>query len=137
MSWPVASMKVVNRKKAKALKGDRSLSYQLVGPDSTGARKFMITVVDVRPGGSTPLHEHRTVESMYYVIEGRAEIMDGRTAKVVGADHAIYFPAGGSHGIRNVGRGRLRYLSCHAPPYEIEELYRTWQREHKLLTTGG
>ncbi|OGS60267.1 MAG: hypothetical protein A3K59_10365 [Euryarchaeota archaeon RBG_19FT_COMBO_69_17] len=130
-------MKIVRRKGAKVLKGDRSLSYQLVGPDSTGARKFMITVVDVRPGGSTPVHEHRTVESMYYIIEGRAEVSDGKSKKVLGADTAIYFPAGGSHGIRNAGRARLRYLSCHAPPYEIEELYKTWEREHKLLTTGG
>ncbi|OGS48033.1 MAG: hypothetical protein A3K68_08250 [Euryarchaeota archaeon RBG_16_68_13] len=130
-------MKVVHTKKAKALKGDRSLSYQLVGPDTTGARKFMITVVEVRPGGSTPVHEHRTVESMYFIIEGRAEVSDGKTKKVLAADHAIYFPAGGSHGIRNVGRTRLRYLSCHAPPYEIEELYKAWQREHKLLMTGG
>ena len=130
-------MKVVPRRKAKAFKGDRSLSYQLVGPDSTGARRFMITVVDVRPGGSTPVHEHRIVESMYFIIEGRAEVTDGKAKKVLGADTAIYFPAGGSHGIRNAGRSLLVYLSCHAPPYEIEELYKTWKREHKLLTTGG
>ena len=130
-------MKVVRRKEAKALKGDRSLSYQLVGPDSTGARRFMITVVHVRPGGSTPLHEHRTVESMYYVIEGRAEVSTGQAKKVVGAETAVYFPAGGSHGIKNAGRGRLMYLSCHAPPYEIEELYKSWARAGKLMTTGG
>jgi len=71
-------MKVVHRSKAKALKGNRSRSFQLVGPDSTGARKFMITVVHVRPGGSTPLHEHKTVESMYYILEGRAEVSSGK-----------------------------------------------------------
>lgn len=130
-------MKVVPRKNAKALKGDRSLSYQVVGPDSTGARKFMITVVHVKPGGSTPLHEHKTVESMYYVIEGRAEVSTGKLKKVVGAETAVYFPVGGSHGIRNIGRGRLTYLSCHAPPYEIEELYASWARAGKLVTTGG
>ncbi|HEV8595092.1 MAG TPA: cupin domain-containing protein [Thermoplasmata archaeon] len=130
-------MKVVQRSKAKALKGNKSLSYQIVGPEATGARKFMITVVDVRPGGSTPLHEHRTVDSMYYIIEGRAEVTDGKETKRVGPDVAIFFPAGGSHGIRNVGRTTLRYLSCHAPPYEIEELYRSWRRAGKLVTTGG
>ncbi len=55
-------MEVVRRKGAKALKGDKSLSYQLISPGTVGSRKFMITVVDVRPGGSTPVHEHRTVE---------------------------------------------------------------------------
>ena len=130
-------MKIVHRGKAKALKGNRSLSYQVIGPDSTGARRFMITVVHVLPGGSTPLHAHRTVESMYYVFEGRAEVDDGKSKRTVGADTAVYFPAGGSHGIRNAGRGRLVYLSCHAPPYEIEELYRSWRKAGKFMTTGG
>jgi len=36
-----------------------------------------------------------------------------------------------------VGKVRLRYLSCHAPPYEIEDLYRSWQAHESLVTTGG
>jgi len=130
-------LKVVHRAKAKALRGDRSLSYQIIGPDSTGARRFMITVVHVRPGGSTPLHGHRTAESMYFILEGRAEVDDGKSTRTVGPDTAVYFPAGGAHGIRNVGRSRLVYLSCHAPPYEIEELYRSWRKAGKFVTTGG
>lgn len=130
-------MKVVQRKKAKALKGDRSLSYQLVSPSSVGSRKFLITVVEVRPGGSTPLHEHRTVESMYYILEGRGEVLSGREKRILGPDTAVYFPAGSTHGIRNIGQTRLRYLSCHAPPYEIEELYRSWRAHEGLMMTGG
>ncbi len=127
-------MKVIHRSEAKALKGNRSRSYQVVGPH-TGSKKFMITVVHVRPGGSTPLHPHKTVDSMYFVLEGRGEVSDGDAAKTVGPDTAVFFPAGGSHGIRNAGRGRLVYLSCHAPPYEIEELYESWARAY--VTTGG
>src|SRR3990172_3604265 len=58
-------MKIVRRKGAKVLKGDRSLSYQLVGPDSTGAREVMITVVDVRPGGGPAPPPHPTPPSTY------------------------------------------------------------------------
>jgi mannose-6-phosphate isomerase-like protein (cupin superfamily) len=130
-------MKVVPRKEAKVLKGDRSFSYQMISPDNVGSRKFLVTVVDVRPGGSTRLHEHRTVESMYYILEGRGEVLDGREKRVLGPDTAVYFPAGSTHGIRNVGRTRLRYVSCHAPPYEIEELYRSWRAHEGLVTTGG
>lgn len=130
-------MRVVRLTDARALKGNKSRSFQLVGPDSLGARKFLVTLVDVRPGGSTPLHEHRTVESMYFILEGRAELSTQREKKVHGPNTAIFFPAGGAHGIRNIGRGRLRYLSVHAPPYEIEELYKSWQREARLVTTGG
>jgi len=130
-------MKVVHRSKTKALKGDRSLSYQLITPDTVGSRKFLITVVDVKPGGSTPLHEHRTVESMYYIIEGRGEVSSRREKKIVGPDTAVYFHAGSAHGIRNVGKTRLRYLSCHAPPYEIEDLYKSWREHEGLVMTGG
>lgn len=130
-------MNVIRRKATKALKGDRSLSYQLVTPGNVGSRKFIITVVDVRPGGSTRPHEHRTVESVYYILEGRGEVTSGREKRVLGPETAVYFPAGSTHGIRNVGRTRLRYLSCHAPPYEIEELYRSWQAHEALVTTGG
>lgn len=130
-------MKVVSGKKAKALKGDRSLSYQLISPSNVGSRKFIITLVEIRPGGSTPLHEHRTVESMYYILEGRGEVLSGREKKILGPETAVYFPAGSSHGIRNVGKTRLRYLSVHAPPYEIEELYKSWREHEGLVMTGG
>ena len=128
-------MKVVKQKKAKALKGDKSLSYQVINPDNVGSRRFMVTLVEVRPGGSTPAHEHRTVESMYYILEGRGQILSGTGKTVVGADTGVYFPPGSQHGIKNVGRTKLRYLSCHAPPYEIEELYRHFREE--IVTTGG
>jgi mannose-6-phosphate isomerase-like protein (cupin superfamily) len=135
---PGGAVKVIELRKAKALKGDKSRSYQLINPDNVGSRRFMITLVEVRPGGSTPPHEHRTVESMYFIIEGRGEVPSGKTGrgKTVGPHTAVYFPAGSVHGIRNTGRTRLVYLSCHAPPYEIEELYRHW-REQEFVTTGG
>ncbi|HEY7588146.1 MAG TPA: cupin domain-containing protein [Thermoplasmata archaeon] len=131
-------MKIVQLKKAKALKGDKSRSFQVINPDNVGSRRFMITVVEVQPGGGTPPHEHRTVESMYYILEGRGEIPTGKgtKGKVVGPKTAIHFPAGSIHGIRNVGRTKLIYISCHAPPYEIAELYRHW-REQEFMTTGG
>ncbi len=130
-------MKVIELKKAKALKGDKSRSFQLINPDNAGSRRFMITLVEVRPGGSTPPHEHPTVESMYYILEGRGEVpSDTRgKGKAVGPRTAVYFPAGSVHGIRNTGRTNLVYLSCHAPPYEIEDLYRHW-RAGEFMTGG-
>src|SRR5438094_9021015 len=130
-------MKVVRRKDATALKGDKSLSYQLISPDNVGSRKFLVTVVDIRPGGSTPVHEHRTVESMYFILEGRGEVTSGRERKVLGRETAVYFPAGSTHGIRNVGKVRLRYLSCRAPPCEVDGLYRSRQADAGLLMHGG
>ena len=131
-------MKVVELRKSKALKGDKSRSYQLINPDNVGSRRFMITLVEVRPGGSTPLHEHRTVESMYYILEGRGEVPTGKAGrgKVVGPKSAVHFPAGSVHGIRNVGRTKLVFFFKQKTAYEIEELYRHWA-EGEFVTTGG
>lgn len=131
-------MKVIELRKAKALKGDKSRSFQLINPQNAGSRRFMITLVEVRPGGSTPPHEHPMVESMYYILEGRGEVPSGKAGRgrAVGPKTAVFFPAGSVHGIRNTGRAKLVYLSCHAPPYEIEDLYRHWA-EGEFVTTGG
>src|SRR2546427_3121552 len=130
-------MKVVHRKDAKALKGDKSLSYQVISPDNVGSRKFLATVVDIRPGGSTPVHEHRTVESMYYILEGRGEVTSGREHKILGPDTAGYFPAGSTHGIPNGGKNRLRYLSCPPPPYENQEFFSGWAAPENPLVNRG
>lgn len=131
---PGVRMKVVRLSKSKALKGDHSRSYQLVTPESAGTRNFMITVVDVLPKGSTPAHHHALSESMYFILQGRGEILGDNKARV-GPGMAVYFPAGSIHGIRNTGGVKLRYVSCHAPPYDIERLYKSWEGE--LLVTGG
>ena len=129
-------MKVVHLRKAKALKGNRSRSYQLVTPDTVGAEQMIVTVVEVLPGGSTPPHKHGPeVEVVYFVLEGKGEVVSDREKKIVGPDAGIFFPSGSKHGIRNTGRGKLRYLSIHVPPYDIESLYKTW--EGALLVLGG
>src|SRR3989442_10459910 len=103
--WPRGGpMKIVQRKNAKALKGDKSLSYQVISPSNVGSRKFLITVVEIRPGGSTPVHEHRTVESMYYILEGRGEVTSGHEKKVLGPDTAAYFPQARRTGSATSGR---------------------------------
>ena len=83
-------MKVVHRKDAKALKGDKSLSYQVISPDNVGSRKFLVTVVDILPGGSTPVHEHRTVEVLHPRGPRRGDV--GARTQGLGARHGGLFP---------------------------------------------
>jgi len=129
-------LKVVHLRKAKALKGNRSRSFQLLTLETVRAEQMLVTVVEVLPGGSTPPHKHGPeVESAYFILEGRGEVVSDRETKAVGPDTGIFFPSGSKHGIRNTGKGKLRYLSIHVPPYDIESLYETW--EGALLTLGG
>jgi len=130
------TLKVMQLRKAKALKGNRSRSFQLLTPDTVGTEHMLVTFVEVLPNGSTPPHTHgKEVESMYFILDGRGEVLSGKEKKVVGPKTAVYFPAGSKHGIRNVGKAPLRYLACHVPPFDIENLYKTW--EGALLTLGG
>ena len=128
-------MHIVRRKDAKALRGNRARSYEMITPDNVRAENFLITLVEIEPGGETPPHRHPDVESMYFVIEGTGEVTAGRTTARVRADTAVHFPIGSTHGIRNVGKRPLRFLSCHAPPYDIERLYERWAKG--LMVTGG
>ncbi len=129
-------MKIVHLRKAKALKGNRSRSFQLLTPDTVGTEHMLVTYVEILPGGSTPPHAHgKAVESMYFIVEGRGEAISGKETRAVGPDTAVYFPPGSRHGIRNLGKTKLRYLACHVPPYDIESLYKTW--EGALLVLGG
>jgi len=128
-------MHIVRRKDAKALRGNRSRSHEMITPDNVRSENFLITLVEVEPGGETPPHRHPDVESMYFVIEGTGEVTAGKAKARVGPNTAVHFPTGSTHGIRNVGRRRLRFLSCHAPPYDIERLYETWAKG--LMVTGG
>ena len=129
-------MKVVHLRNAKALKGNRSKSFQLITPETVRAEQMLVTIVEVLPGGSTPPHKHGPeVESAYVILEGKGEVLSDRDKKAVGRDTAVFFPSGSKHGIRNTGKGTLRYLSIHVPPYDIESLYKTW--EGALLTLGG
>src|SRR3970282_1264085 len=129
------SVKVVQVRKAKALKGNRSRSFQLLTPDTVGTENMLITFVEVLPKGITPLHEHPHVESMYFILEGRGEVISGRQKKIVVAGAGGHFPSGGRHREPEGGRTKLPYLSCHVPPYDIERLYKQW--EGKLLVLGG
>jgi len=129
-------LKVVHLRTAKALKGNRSRSFQLVTPETVRAEQMLVTLVEVLPGGSTPPHKHGPeVESVYFILEGKGEAISDREKRLVGPNAAVFFPSGSKHGIRNMGKGKLRYLSIHVPPYDIESLYKTW--EGALLTLGG
>ncbi len=128
-------MHVVHQRDAKALRGNRSRSYEMITPDNVGAENFLITLVEIEPGGGTPPHSHPDIESMYFIIQGSGEVTTGKEAARVGPDTAIHFPSGSTHGIRNVGKGPLRLLSCHAPPYDIERLYESWAKG--FIVTGG
>ncbi len=89
----------------------------LVTPETLGARNLSMAVMDC-PGGSTvrPLHGHRDIEEVLFVMEGEGEAwVDGETAPFAQGD-AVLFPANSKHMVRNTGKGPLRTCSIFSPP---------------------
>ncbi|MFW6077988.1 MAG: cupin domain-containing protein [Gemmatimonadota bacterium] len=67
----------------------------LVGP-ADGAPNFALRRFTMGPGGGIPLHTN-LVEHEQYVLRGRARITIGEDVHEVGADDALYIPAGVPH----------------------------------------
>jgi mannose-6-phosphate isomerase-like protein (cupin superfamily) len=89
----------------------------LVTPETIGARNLSMAVMDC-PAGSTvrPLHGHRDIEEVLFVLEGQGEAwVDGEIAPFRQGD-AVLFPANSRHMVRNTGAGPLRTCSIFSPP---------------------
>ena len=76
-------------------------------------RHFTVAEGDMFPGSVVPLHAHRDMDEMFYVLDGEVEFMfdgdsvRGRTGTFV------HVPAGVRHGFRSDGAARL--VDFHTP----------------------
>jgi mannose-6-phosphate isomerase-like protein (cupin superfamily) len=89
----------------------------LVTPETIGAERISMAVMDC-PAGSTvrPLHAHRDIEEILYILEGEGEAwVDGEVGKFKAGD-AVLLPANSKHMVRNIGTTPLRTCSIFSPP---------------------
>ena len=89
----------------------------LVTPETMDAERISMAVMDC-PAGSTvrPLHSHRDIEEILYILEGEGEAwVDGEVGEFKVGD-AVLFPANSKHMVRNTGTTSLRTCSIFSPP---------------------
>jgi mannose-6-phosphate isomerase-like protein (cupin superfamily) len=67
------------------------------------------------PGQSQVAHVHAASDKVYAVLSGRGAIRVGDVVHAVRAGHAVFCPAGASHGVENAGPDDLRLLVFMAP----------------------
>lgn len=89
---------------------DTSLQV-LVGPDD-GASNYVLRRFRMEAGGGIPAHTNE-VEHEQYVLRGRARIRIGDAIHEVGADDALFIPAGVPHSY-DVIEGPFEFL-CIVP----------------------
>ena len=119
-------MKIVKKDKSPRYERAEGITSYLLASLITSDSKYLTTtLVEIKPGGEQRIHEH-TPEQVYFILEGRGEmIVADEKAEVVPGD-CIFIPSGESHGLKNIGKELLRYFSAAAPSFRKEELESFW-----------
>ncbi len=104
-------MIVTNRKNTKFGKYDGFSTNLLIGELNSGSKEISIQITDVEPNGMQFLHSHYQ-EQCYYIISGLGLIIIDDQSKEVREGDAIFIPSNSTHGIKNIGKTNLTYLTA-------------------------
>ena len=104
-------MIVTNRKNTKFGKYDGFSTNLLIGETNSGSKEISIQLTDVEPNGMQFLHSH-SQEQCYYIISGSGLIVIDDLSKEVREGDAIFIPSNSTHGIKNIGKTNLTYLTA-------------------------
>jgi quercetin dioxygenase-like cupin family protein len=111
-SAPVPLVRPAGEAPACPVAAGRNTSVQvLVGPED-GAPNYVLRRFRMEVGGGIPTHTNE-VEHEQYVLRGRARIRIGDAVHDVGADDALFIPAGVPHSY-DVTEGPFEFL-CIVP----------------------
>jgi quercetin dioxygenase-like cupin family protein len=92
-----------------------SKAQVLLHADNTGNDAGAMTLLEMAPGHSIPLHRHAAVE-VIYVLSGRALMTDiTDKERPVGPGDAVYIARGTAHGFKNSGREPVVAVQLYAP----------------------
>lgn len=121
-------MNILRQNTSPRYQRDAITSYLLVSEKTCRAENLAITIVEMEPGGFQHLHAHKP-EQMYYILEGSGLMnVDGEECLVQAGD-CIFFPSFAEHGLKNTGKGILRYLSAASPSFTLEQCEAWWPLE--------
>ena len=84
----------------------------LLGPKQ-GAPNFVMRVIDVPPGQSSPWHKHAWEHEMF-VLSGNGVAVSEQGETPVSVGDAVFAPGDEMHAMRNTGRELLRFV-CMVP----------------------
>ena len=115
-------MQIVNISRTKPfITKDNSEIREILSPRNSSLENQSLAEARVSPGKATIQHYHVKTEEIYYILQGRAEIIvEGEVKEVVEGDGIVILP-GQKHRIWNTGDEDLVFLCCCAPAYEDED----------------
>jgi mannose-6-phosphate isomerase-like protein (cupin superfamily) len=73
------------------------------------------------PGQEVTPHRHRTIEEIYYVVEGQGLMTVGDEQREVSAGDAIFIPPNHRHTLKNTGTEPVKLLLVCGPAFFYED----------------
>jgi mannose-6-phosphate isomerase-like protein (cupin superfamily) len=92
-------------------------SWMLISPRNSAARQLSLQVSEVPVGSEQPLHSHGP-EQCYYIIRGKGLMTIEEETRAVSAGSTVYIPPNKRHGIKNMGKEVLEYLTANSPAFD-------------------
>lgn len=106
-----AEMKAEVRSQMRGGKGDVKILHLFDEKAEMKGHTRLFARITLEPGASIGVHEHLEEEEAYYILRGRARVVDGEKIGELGPGDAILTGNGGSHAIENIGDEPLEFMA--------------------------
>ncbi|SFO43205.1 cupin domain-containing protein [Sphingomonas sp. OK281] len=115
---------VININAAVLYRNPGKYSLQILSPDNAPEAKVTITRVTMAPGALSTMHSHDHAEQIWIIEQGEGTVLlaDGMSS-VVSAGQLVRTPPRTEHGLKNIGKIELVYLSITTPPENMAKFY--------------
>lgn len=118
-------MIIFNRENSKSGGVPGLKSFMLIGEGNSSVSNISLQYSEVELGKEQPLHNHAQ-EQCYYIIDGEGMMYVGNETCKVQEGDAIYIPSDAVHGIKNIGRKLLKYLTANSPTFGSDYENKLW-----------
>jgi mannose-6-phosphate isomerase-like protein (cupin superfamily) len=115
-------MQVINRNEVPAfITKDKSEIREIMAPANSCIERQSLAEAIVYPGDTTTTHIHKTVEELYYILDGKGVMWQNGEEREVSGGDAIANPPGVPHRITNIGTSPLVFLCLCVPNYTHDD----------------
>ena len=96
-------------KRPVEVRGGKDTEIRWLISKEDGAENFAMRMFEIKPGGFTPLHEHRHKHEVF-VVEGEGVFVCEGEEYEFSKDYVIFVPGNKEHCFKNTGDSLLRLL---------------------------
>jgi mannose-6-phosphate isomerase-like protein (cupin superfamily) len=115
-------MKIVNRAQAQVIHTPHQSEIRpLIDRTTSAITDCSLAEETLPPGCAVAPHQHRQLEEIYYILEGRGVMTVGDEQREVRAGDAVYIPRRSRHTLANTGAEAMKILLVCGPAFFYED----------------